>query len=52
MRSIRKFVGGGAAALALGGFLAFIVAPQLAAEQARNVTPQIRTANRSKQVLH
>src|SRR5438093_13363410 len=31
MRSIRKFVGGGAAALALGGFLAFIVAPQLAA---------------------
>jgi hypothetical protein len=31
MRSIRKFVGGGAAVLALGGFLAVIVAPQLAA---------------------
>src|ERR1700674_668855 len=29
-RSIRKLVGGGAAALALGGFFALIVAPQLA----------------------
>jgi len=30
-RSIRKLIGGGAAAIALGGFLALIVAPQLAA---------------------
>jgi len=41
-RSIRKLIGGGAAAIALGGFLALIVAPQLAAADGTSRQMEVR----------
>ena len=41
-RSIRKLIGGGAAAIALGGFLALIVAPQLAAAAGTSRQMEVR----------
>ncbi|HXC76229.1 MAG TPA: hypothetical protein VNU19_04195 [Candidatus Acidoferrum sp.] len=40
-RSIRKLVGGGAAALAIGGFFALIVAPQLAGASSESHRTQV-----------